>query len=305
MLPVKIAGVRLENPTVVASGILGVTASTAGFAASHGAGAVTLKSCGLDARTGHRGPTILPVPGGLLNAVGLSNPGAIAVSEEIREFKRRHDVPLIASIFGRTEEEFAEVAAVVCEAGPDLLELNVSCPNVASEFGTPFGLDVEATVRITQSVKAVAGTVPVLVKLSPQAHHIGPLARRCQDAGADAITAINSVGPGMAIDVHTRRPILANGSGGLSGRAILPVALRCVHEIAQNVTLPIIGTGGITTWEDAVQMILAGATAVGVGTAVHTEGIDIFARLCRGIERYLEKGGFSGLDEIRGAIHEL
>ncbi len=302
-LAVNIAGVRLPNPTVVASGILGVSASSAGLAVAHGAGAVTLKSCGPEPRTGHRGPTIVPVPGGLLNAVGLSNPGAAAVCDEIRTFKDRYDVPLIASIFGRTEAEFAAVGEVISEASPDLLEINVSCPNVASEFGTPFGLDREATGRITRLVKEVAGEIPVLVKLSPQAHNLGSLASHCQESGADGITAINSLGPGMAIDVYTRRPVLSNEVGGLSGRAILPVAVRAVHEIARNVTIPIIGTGGIATTEDALQMILAGATAVGIGTGVHSRGIDIFDEIGEGIAAYLEEGGFSCLDEIRGAIH--
>jgi dihydroorotate dehydrogenase (NAD+) catalytic subunit len=302
-LAVQIAGVHFPNPTVVASGILGVTASSAGFAVAHGAGGVTLKSCGLEPRTGHRGPTILPVPGGLLNAVGLSNPGAEAVGNEIRAFKELQTVPIIASIFGRTEEEFSEVAAIVCEAQPDLLEINVSCPNVASEFGTPFGLDHKATARITRLVKDVAGSIPVLVKLSPQAHSIGALAHGCQEAGADGITAINSVGPGMAIDVHSRRPILSNRVGGLSGRAVLPVAVRCVHEIAQAVDIPIIGTGGVTTCDDALQMILAGATAVAIGTGIHTEGIGLFTEISQGIAAYLEAGGFLDLTEIRGAVH--
>lgn len=303
-LSVILAGVRLPNPTVLASGILGVSASSAAFAANCGAGAVTLKSCGLEARTGHRGPTILPIPGGLLNAVGLSNPGADAVGNEIRAFRTRCRTPLIASIFGRTEEEFPEVAAIIHEAGPDLLEVNVSCPNVAAEFGSPFGLDHDATARITGAVKKAAGKVPVFVKLSPQAHNIGELALRCQDAGADGITAINSVGPGMAIDIHTRRPILSNRSGGLSGRAILPVAIRCVYDIARKVSIPVIGTGGVTTPEDALQMILAGATAVGIGTGVQASGIGVFDEVCRGIESYLCDAGLAGLDDIRGAIHE-
>ncbi len=303
-LAVQVAGVDFPNPTVVASGILGVTASSASFAVAHGAGGITLKSCGIEPRTGHRGPTILPVPGGLLNAVGLSNPGAAAVVEEIRAFKEQPTVPIIASIFGRTEEEFSEVAAVICEAQPDLLEINVSCPNVASEFGVRFGLDHDSTARITRAVKRTIGNVPLLVKLSPQAHSIATLARRCQDAGADGITAINSVGPGMAIDVHTRKPVLSNRVGGLSGRAILPVAVRCVHDITHAVDIPIIGTGGIATAEDALQMILAGATAVAIGTGVHSEGIEVFSRITRGISAYLEANGCNGLSEIRGAVHD-
>jgi dihydroorotate dehydrogenase (NAD+) catalytic subunit len=303
-LSVELAGVTLQNPTIVASGILGVTASSAGFAVDHGAGAVTLKSCGLAPRSGHPGPVILPIPGGLLNAVGLSNPGATEVAQEIRAFKERFSAPVVASVFGRTEEEFAVVAQRVLEGGPDLLELNVSCPNVASEFGTPFGLDHEATARITAGVKRVAGKTPVFVKLSPQAQGIGQLARRCQDAGADGITAVNTAGPGMAIDIGCRRPILANGMGGLSGPALLPIAVRCVYEIACHVTIPIIGTGGITRARDAVEMILAGATAIGIGSAVATEGIEVFTLISNGLERYLKEHRVESLRDIRGAAHD-
>lgn len=303
-LQVSVAGVTLSNPTVLASGILGMSASSAGFAARLGAGAVTFKSCGLDARKGHPGPAIVPFEHGLLNAVGLSNPGAEAMAAEIAEFRSRFKVPVFASIFGKTVEEFGRVAAIVAQANPHLIEVNVSCPNVESELGTPFGLDPGLTGEITRLVKLSAPGIPISIKLSPQAHGIGRLARACQDAGADAITAINTVGPGMIIDPVIRRPVLSNRVGGVSGGAILPVAVRCVYEIAAQVSIPIIGTGGVSRAEHALQLILAGATAVGIGTGLSEGGDDVFTDVCKGLSEYLDANGFSNLAQIRGVAHD-
>ncbi len=298
-----LAGIPLAGPTVLASGVLGISASSAGLAARAGAGAVTLKSCGFEPREGHPCPAVLPFGHGLINAIGLANPGVDEMAAEIAEFKRRFQTPVFASVFGRSEGEFARVARRIAEAGPDLIEVNVSCPNVESELGTPFGLDPEATARITRQVKDAAGSIPVAVKLSPQAHRIGELAPRCQDAGADAICAINTVGPGMVIDVDVRRPVLANRVGGLSGPAILPIAVRCVYEIASRVTIPIIGTGGVACASDALQLILAGATALGIGSGIHEQGLELFEAVHQGIREYLDAHGLPSLEAIRGAAH--
>ncbi|MBM4355751.1 MAG: dihydroorotate dehydrogenase [Deltaproteobacteria bacterium] len=302
-LAVRIAGIALPNPTVLASGILGMSASSCGFAVAHGAGAVTFKSCGLEPRGGHPCPAVVPYEHGLLNAIGLSNPGAERMAEEIAQFRSRFEVPVFASIFGRTVDEFGTVAAIVAGGRPDLIEVNVSCPNVESEFGTPFGLDPGLTAAITRVVKKAAKDIPVAIKLSPQAHGIGRLARTCQDAGADAITAINTVGPGMIIDPELRRPVLSNRVGGLSGGAILPVAVRCVYEIASQVTIPIIGTGGVSRAEHALQLVLAGATAVGIGSGVREGGDAVFSSVCRGLSAYLDRHGLDCLETVRGAAH--
>ena len=302
-LPVRLAGVDLKSPLVLASGILGVTASSLKMVADAGAGAVTLKSCSVAPRLGHPGPCVLPLEHGLLNAVGLSNPGARQTAHEIRDYISRCPTPVIASVFASTVEQFGEVTEIVGDARPHLIEVNVSCPNVESEFGTPFGADEETLAAVTRKVKRAAGDTPVSVKLTPNCPSIARMAAIAEQFGADAITAINSVGPGMIIDLNTRTPVLSNRAGGLSGPAILPVAVRCVYDIYKAVGIPIIGTGGVSSAADALQMILAGATAVAVGTAVYTRGVEVFGEINRELGRYLEEENISSLDALRGAAH--
>ena len=234
-LAVQIAGVALESPLVLASGVLGTTAASLRRVAQAGAGAVTTKSCSLAARPGHPAPCVLPWPGGLINAVGLSNPGVEAELEELAEYRRTCAAPLFVSIFGGSADEFGQLARRVAAAKPDLIEVNVSCPNVESEFGVPFAADPEACGRVARAVKDAAGRIPVAIKLSAQCASLARMAAACQANGADAITAINTVGPGMAIDTGVGRPVLANKVGGVSGAAILPIAVRAVYEIRQAV----------------------------------------------------------------------
>jgi len=297
------AGITLETPTVLASGILGVTASTLAFAARAGAGAVTVKTCGLEPRKGHPGPSILPVRHGLLNAVGLSNPGADAVAAEITAFRERSRTPVFASVFGRTEEEFGQVAARLAMAEPDLIEVNVSCPNVESEFGQPFGADFDAVARITERVKAAADRIPVSIKLTLHCASVVHMARVCKEHGADAVTAINTVGPGMFIDVHTGRPVLSNREGGLSGGAILPLAVRTVYRIKAAVDIPVIGTGGVEDLDGALQMLQAGADVVGIGTGVYTGGPGLFGVIRSGLRAHLKEQHMNSIDELRGMAH--
>ncbi|MBI5543249.1 MAG: dihydroorotate dehydrogenase [Deltaproteobacteria bacterium] len=303
-LRTRLAGVELESPLVLASGILGVTASLLARVARHGIGAVTTKSFSLEERPGHKSPTIVAFDHGFLNAVGLSNPGWEAATETIREYRTRSKVPIIASVFGKTVEEYPLIAEKAAAAGPDLLEVNVSCPNVAAEFGAPFEADPKVLATVTESVKRVAGKVPVAMKLSANFGAIGRMAKVCEDHGADAITAINTVGPGMLIDLNVKRPVLANKVGGVSGPCILPIAVRSVWEIRKAVKIPIIGTGGVGSAEDALQMILAGATAVGIGSALAFDGLESLPQINAGLERYLAGQGLSSLDAIRGAAHE-
>jgi dihydroorotate dehydrogenase (NAD+) catalytic subunit len=247
-----------------------------------------------------------------LCGIDLANPLILAsgiLGTEVEELARARallkplGVALIASIFADTVENFARVAGRVVDAGPDLLEVNISCPNVHDEFGTPFAADATAAAQATAAVKkAVAGRVPVLVKLSPSANDIAAIARAVEAAGADGITAINTL-PGMVIDVHARRPILANRTGGLSGPAIRPLAVRCVYEIYQAVDLPIIGTGGVSNGRDAVEMIMAGATAVGVGSAVYRDGPEAFRRITGEMDELLAELGYGSVAEMRGAAH--
>ena len=302
-LAVQIAGIALESPLVLASGVLGTTASSLRRVARAGAGAVTTKSCSRTARPGHPAPCVLPWPGGLINAVGLSNPGVEAELEEIAEYRRTCATPLFVSIFAESPAEFGRLARRVAGAKPDLIEVNVSCPNVESEFGAPFAVDPEACGRVTRAVKENAGDVPVSIKLSAQCASLVRMAVICRQNGADAFTAINTVGPGMWIDVGTGRPALANKVGGVSGPAILPIAVRAVYEIRKAVDLPIIGTGGVLCAADALQLIMAGADAVGVGSAVYAGGVETVGEITRGLAAFLKERGLDSLAQVKGLAH--
>jgi dihydroorotate dehydrogenase (NAD+) catalytic subunit len=303
-LSVEIAGVRLSNPLVLASGIWGTTPELLERAARAGAGAVTAKTCTPAPRRGHRNPTALDWGHGMLNALGLPNPGAEEEAAMLAEARRRISllgVPLIASIAADTIEGFAEAAAAVSRARPDLIEVNISCPNVAAEHGEMFAASPAAAAEATRAVKR-ATPIPCLVKLSPQVSDIAAVARAVAAAGADGITAVNTL-PGMLVDPETGLPILANRTGGISGPALKPVALRCVYEVCAAVGIPVIGTGGIGTGMDALEMISVGATAVGVGTAVAAEGDGIFTRILDEMGGWMVTRGFDSLAVIRGRAH--
>jgi dihydroorotate dehydrogenase (NAD+) catalytic subunit len=208
---------------------------------------------------------------------------------------------LIASIFAGTEVEFGEVAAVVAEAKPDLIEVNISCPNVHDDFGLPFAADHRSAAGVTKSVKRAVSHIPIAVKLAPNVPDIGRIARAVVDAGADAITAINTM-PGMVIDAESARPVLHNRTGGISGPALKPIALRCVAEIAQIVDVPIIGTGGVLTGQDAIEMLMVGATAVGVGSAFWYRGPDALKLIKEEMIQYLEEHHLESLQDLIGKV---
>ena len=300
-LAVDLCGIHLSNPLILAAGILGTGAELLERVARAGAGAVTAKSCGLEARVGHPNPTVLDWGHGLINAIGLANPGVEEMAAILKDAKGRLEplgVPLIASIFAETVEDFAKVAHRVSKAEPDFIEVNISCPNVAAEFGRPFAADPDSAAAVTRAVKG-ATHLPVIVKLSPNVTDIATIARAVETAGADAIAAINTVA-GMVIDVDCGQPILANRVGGLSGPAIRPVAVRCVYEIYQAVDIPIIGLGGVVDGRDAVEMIMAGATAVGVGSAVYYRGVDAFGEIVQEIASFMVEHGYKTLADFRG-----
>lgn len=302
-LTVEIAGVRLANPLVLASGILGSHSELLVQAAKAGAGAVTAKSVSLEPRRGHPNPTCVDFGGGLLNAIGLANPGAAAEVELLRAAKRElalSGVPLIASIFADSEAEFAQVAEIVAAAGPDLLELNISCPNVAAEFGEPFAASATAAARVTKAVRD-AVDLPLVVKLAPNVPDLGRIAAAVVDAGAAAICAVNTM-PGLVIDIESGAPVLSNVTGGVSGPALRPIALYAVYQIAAAVDVPIIGTGGVSCAADALAMIMAGATAVGVGSAIYYGGLPVLGRIRDGMTEWL-KDHRTSLSEIRGLAH--
>jgi len=300
-LAVEIAGLKLQNPTMLAAGILGLSGTSLSEVINNGAGAVVTKSVGLKPREGYLNPALVQVNCGLLNAMGLPNPGVREFVEEIKEVKQvRVDVPIIVSVFGFSAEEFAKTARVAAKAGADALELNVSCPHV-KKTGSEIGQSPSLVAEVVKKVKGVVDK-PVIVKLTPNVADIGEIAKAGVKAGADAVTAINTV-RAMRIDVETTRPILANKIGGLSGPAIKPIAVRCVFEVYEEVDVPIIGCGGVTTWQDAVEFLLAGASAVQIGTAIASKGLGVFKSVARGIDSYLHRKGFRSVKEIVGLSH--
>jgi len=300
-LAVEIARLKLPNPTMLAAGVLGLSGASLRQAVENGAGAVVTKSVSLKPRSGYPNPTVVQVSCGLLNAMGLPNPGAQDFAKEIKELKRDGViVPVIASVFGFSTEEFAKTARILAEADADAIELNVSCPHV-KKAGSEIGRSPTLVAEVVKKVKSVIEK-PVIVKLTPNVADIVEVAKAGVKAGADAITAINTV-RAMAIDTETTQPILANKIGGLSGPAVKPIAVRCVYEIYQAVKVPVIGCGGVTTWRDAVEFILAGASAVQIGTAVASHGLGVFRSVSRGIESYLKRKGFRSVKEIVGLSH--
>lgn len=303
LLHTTFLGKEFTNPLVLASGFLGISASSMGNAVQNGAGGVSCKSLTTRARPGHANPTVLVYDGGMINAVGLSGEGVDDGVEELRMYKKRFpDTPLIASVFGETLEGFGEAAKTIEQAGPDFIEVNISCPNVKDEIGMPFACSAADAAEVTHVVKAAVKT-PVIIKLAPNVPNFVEIAKKVEAAGADALCAINTM-PGMLIDAEMRRPSLKNGSGGVSGPALKPVALKCVHDIAQAVQIPIIGTGGVSTGRDAVEIIMAGATLVGVGTAIHYRGIEVFAKIAREMEELMMELGYGNVDEMRGIASE-
>jgi len=299
-LRVNLAGLCLENPTMLASGILGYSAETLKSVAEGGAGAVVTKSVGLKPRSGYANPTVVQVECGLINAVGLPNPGIEEFVKDIGEAKAVLKAPLIVSVYGFSAEEYAVVVERAVKAGADAVELNVSCPHVR-ETGAEIGQNPKVLAEVVEKVKKSVEK-PVFVKLSPNVTDIVEVAEAAAKAGADAITAINTV-RAMAIDLETAKPILSNKRGGLSGPAIKPIAVRCVYDIYERVKKPIIGCGGITSWRDAVEFMLAGASAVQIGTAIALKGPSVFRLVTRGINAYLKRKGFRSVSEIVGLAH--
>ncbi len=301
-----ILGVTFANPTVLASGILGITASSWQYAVQNGAGAVTTKSLWLHEHKGHRNPTIISTEHWTLNAVGVPDAGPQKATEEIGLFNAQKTVPLIANIIAESIENFALTAEAILPLKPDFLEVNISCPNVEDELGRPFACSAPDAAAVTKAVKKVSGKTPVFIKLSPNVDSIAAIALACADAGADGFTVINTVGPGMAIDLRSRMPILANHTGGLSGPGIKPIAVRCTADVyrATEGKLPIIGTGGIYTGEDALEIMLAGASLVGIGTAVGDRGVDVFAKVCEEMQLWCTNEGVWEIKDIVGGMHK-
>ena len=298
-MSVKLAGVTLKNPVVVASGPFGFGREYSRFYDLGELGGICAKGLTLHPRTGNPAPRIAETPMGILNSVGLENPGVDAFIESELPFLRQFDTKIIANISGSTPEEYGVMCEKLSGAGVDMIEVNISCPNVRAG-GLAYGTRPELAAEVTEEAKKHAGCVPVMVKLSPNVTDITEIARAAEGAGADALSLINTI-RGMRIDVNTRQPVLRMNTGGLSGPAVLPVAVRMVWEVSQAVSLPILGMGGVRKGEDAAQLMLAGASAVAVGTALFA---DPFAPLKArdGLAAIAEKQGLRSVSELTGGV---
>ena len=300
-LAVKLPGLNLKNPVIPASGCFGFGREFAEYYDLSRLGSIMIKAATDEPRIGNPTPRVAETPGGMLNAIGLQNPGVDVIIERELPFLEQYNLPIIANVAGKTLEEYVTVAEKISKA-PNVaaLEIKISCPNV-KEGGIAFGTDANVAAQLTKAIKEVS-SVPVYIKLSPNVTNVVEIAKAVEAAGADGITMINTL-LGMRFDLKTGKTILANGTGGLSGPAIKPVALRMIHDVYKNVNIPIIGMGGIETAEDVLEFLYAGASAVAVGTANFINPyacVDIIDRLPEVLDKY----GFEKLSDAVGYAHK-
>ena len=298
MLKTNICGVEFQNPLMLAAGILGSNASSMNWILKSGAGGVVSKSFSLNPHPGYVNPTTV---GGIINAIGLSNPGVENFKEELKKIERKNSV-VIASIYGATPDEFSSLVEEVQEF-VDMIELNISCPHAMDGYGASIGQSCDLSHTIVSASKDAAD-VPIIAKLTPNVTDITEIAKTCEDAGADCLSLINTLGPGMKINIDVAKPVLSNKFGGMSGRAIKPIAVRNVYSVYEAVDIPLIGVGGIYSFEDVVEFIYAGARAVQIGTAIMDEGVEVFGNINKGLKNFMSKKGFSSIDEMVGIAHD-
>mgnify|MGYP001626167354 CR=1 FL=1 len=293
MLEVAISSLKLKTPLMLASGIMDEQGDSMIMAAEHGAGAVVTKSIGIEERNGYENPVVYELDTGLINAIGLANPGIDNFMEEIRKVKNKN-IPIIMSIFGNPDD-YVFLAKKAEDFGADAVELNLSCPHVKG-FGSEIGQDPELVEEIVKDVKRKV-RIPVFTKLTPNVTDIIEIAKAAENS--DALVLINTV-KSIAIDVWSKRPVLSNRFGGYSGPGIKPIGLRAVYDVRKEMNVPIIGVGGILTWKDAVEYILAGANALQIGTAIYYLGWKAFEEINEGIKKYMESEGFRSIEDFSG-----
>ncbi len=297
-LKVSIAGIEFSNPLIAASGTFGFGREYNEFYPLSVLGGISCKGITLKKRDGNPPPRIAETPSGILNAVGLQNPGVEHFIENDLKWLKEQNTVVIANVAGNTEEDYCKMAERISDSDVDMIEMNISCPNVKSG-GVQFGTSCESVGSITKAVRKYCKK-PLIVKLSPNVTDIAEIARSAEAEGADAISMINTL-TGMRIDIQTRRPIIRNNTGGLSGPAVFPVALRMVWQTYNAVKIPIIGMGGISTWQDAVEMLIAGASALQIGTAFFS---DPYApvKICNGLEKFMDENNIKNISELTGTI---
>ncbi|WP_323368653.1 dihydroorotate dehydrogenase [Radiobacillus deserti] len=301
-LSTSIAGLTLKNPVMPASGCFGFGKEYGQYYDLNQLGAIIIKAATKDARYGNQTPRVAETASGMLNAIGLQNPGVEAIVEQELPFLQSYETPIIANVAGSTVEEYVYVASRLAKTkAVQALELNISCPNV-KEGGVQFGTDPVLASNVTESVKEVCGDVPLFVKLSPNVSDIAEIAKAVEAAGADGLSMINTL-TGMTIHLPSKKPLLANKTGGLSGPAIKPIAVRMIYEVRQQVTIPIIGMGGITSAEDVLEFLLAGANAVAVGTANFLDPF-VCPKIIEALPDVLHEFGFESVDQAIGKGHE-
>jgi dihydroorotate dehydrogenase (NAD+) catalytic subunit len=298
-LSTKINRIKIKNPLILSSGIWGTSPELIIRAFENNAGAATIKSIGPVEREGNKNPSVVDMGYGLLNAVGLPSPGYKNTQDCFNELSKIDDL-VIWSIYGNKVQDYVEITENIVKYNPKIIEINISCPN--KENGMLFSQNKYSAAEVTRKVKNAAGNSLVVPKLSPNVSNIAEIAYACEQAGADAITAINTL-KAIAINIDAKKPVLNYKTGGMSGPAIKPVALRCVYDIYEKVRIPIIGVGGITNGKDAIEMMMAGASAVGIGSAVYYDGIEVFQKISDEIQEWMQKNNYSSLKEIIGLAH--
>ena len=297
-LSVKIAGVEFKNPIIAASGTIGFGREYSEFYPLSVFGGISCKGTTLKERPGNPPPRIAETPMGMLNAVGLQNPGVEHFIKYDLPWLKQQDTVAIANAAGSTTEDYCKIAEILSDTDIDMIELNISCPNV-KEGGVQFGTSCESVAAITKAVRAHCKK-PLIIKLSPNVSDIASIAMAAESEGADAVSLINTL-TGMRIDINTRKPIIANITGGMSGPAVFPVAVRMVWQVKKAVKIPVIGMGGITTWKDAVEMMMAGADAMQIGTALFTDPYSP-VKIAEGLNAYLDKNGMKSVAELTGTV---
>ncbi|MBI3380141.1 dihydroorotate dehydrogenase [Candidatus Gottesmanbacteria bacterium] len=303
-LSVEFININFPNPLILPSGII-TEIPEHKKAIDAGVGGVTLKSITKDKREGNPLPRMWKYEHGMLNSVGLRNPGIKKAVIEVKRFMDENkNTPVIVSLFSTKVSEFVELVERIIPLNPSFIELNLSCPNTVDEMGNSLGMEEGAAGKVVGAVKKVSGKIPILAKLSPNVVEIGEIAKTCEDAGADGIVAINTVGPGMIIDIVKEKPVIGNKEGGVSGPGIFPITVRCVYDIYKSVKIPIIGMGGVSSWQNVVEIMFAGATLVGVGTATYTKGMKVYEEIKTGLTDYMKKENLKNLKEIVGQAHK-